>query len=260
MVGIAILLLAFAQAPAQQPRVMTTSVRDVTVYPAEALVTRVGKTTVERGVTRVELRLLPAALRDESLRLKCSQGANVVGVDVTQAVASEAPSAAVEELRAQRNKKQREREANLDKIEILKNQRAYLESLRAEAPKALGQGSLSGAADSGKWKEALEFLTSSFATNVAAMRNLTEIDAQLAAEIGAIDRRLELLQQERLVATKTIAVDLLADADATIDLDVSYLLAGAGWRPSYDLRAAENLKSAQLLMNAVVTQRTGEDW
>jgi uncharacterized protein (TIGR02231 family) len=52
----------------------------------------------------------------------------------------------------------------------------------------------------------------------------------------------------------------LANAPGEAELEISYLVGNAGWRPTYDLRAASDLKSADLLLSAVVAQRTGEDW
>jgi uncharacterized protein (TIGR02231 family) len=247
------------QGPAPAPAISTT-IRDVTVYPTQALVTRVGNVAVQRGVNRVELRGLPAGLRDDSVRVKASGGSNVVGVDVLPLAAPEAPSAAVEDLRKQRQQKQREREALADQAEILKSQRAYLDSIRAEAPKIFGQASLNGAVDPSKWKDAVEFLTQALTHNVDASRKLATDDVKVAAELAALDQRLQQLQSGTLVPTKTIALDLLANDAATAEVELSYLVGNAGWRPSYDLRATETLKSAALLLFAVVTQRTGEDW
>lgn len=257
------LLLLLLPTPTIQdaaPLEVATTIRDVTVYPAEALVTRAGNASVQRGVTRIEVRALPAALRDDTIRVKAGTGANVVGVDVIAVPAPTSPSPAVEALRQKRLGLERERQRAADQLEILKGQRAYLDSIRAEAPKIFGQGSLGSAVEPAKWKDAVEFLTASFSANVEGTRKLQERDAQLQAELVALDEQLGKLQAGRLVPTKTLAIDLLADAVGAAPFELSYLIGNASWGATYDVRVAQDLKSAQLLLVAVATQRTGEDW
>jgi len=257
----AALPLAAALAPSADdpPRVLESRVREVTVYPAEALVSRAGKVAVARGVTRVEARGLPAGLRDESIRVKTGAGATVVGVDVLQAEARNAPSAAVEELRAARQAKEREVKQAKQRVAVLVSLDKYLDAIRAEAPKVQGQGLLAGG-DPSKWDEGFQYLSRTLAKNGQEWLDADARAAALQQELDALDRRLSELQAEPLVATKTVALDLLADANGAADVEISYLVAGASWHPTYDLRATANVSEASLLAYGVVTQATGEDW
>jgi uncharacterized protein (TIGR02231 family) len=245
--------------PPQAAPPLATSIRDVTVYPAEALVTRAGKVAVQRGVTHVEVPGLPAGLRDESVGVRASAGVSVVGVDVLAATNPSSPSKAVEELRAARHAKQRETNENEDRIAVQTSLRAYLDSLRAEAPKVFGQGALA-APDPSKWEDGLKFLAKAMESSAQELRKMQDRKVQLEAELKALDQRLEQLQAGTLVPTKTIALDLVADGASEAEVEVSYLVGSVGWSPAYDLRSASDLKSAKLLVNGVITQRTGEDW
>lgn len=57
-----------------------------------------------------------------------------------------------------------------------------------------------------------------------------------------------------------IIVTVSADAIATGSININYMLQGAGWSPSYDLRAKGASGTMQLTYKAQVFQNTGIDW
>lgn len=254
------LLLTLAPGLQDELPILPTQVREVTVYGGEALVTRAGRAKLTRGVTRLELRGLPAVLRDDSVKVKTSADAAVVGVDVLPSTGGAAPSKAVEELRAARAAKQRERDELNDRIGVMKEVREYLESIRAEAPKVFGQSVLPGSMDPAKWDSGAAFLSKAMGENAVETRKLTDRIAVVSAELADLDARLEQLQAGLTVPTKIVALDVLADAATETDVEVAYLVGSAGWHPAYDLRTTPAVDSATVSMFGVVTQRTGEDW
>ncbi|MFN0205857.1 MAG: mucoidy inhibitor MuiA family protein [Planctomycetota bacterium] len=240
---------------------IVTIVRDVTVYPSEALVTRTGRAAVVRGQNRFEVNDLPVGVRDDSVRVRTSGGPTVVGVDIVASSRAVAASSSVEELRKQRQMKQRARDENADLLKAQDSLRQYIDSLRAEAPKAAGQSIINNSGGGiGIFTEAYAFIGSKLPAVLKEIRNLTDNDAALAAEIADLDRRLEQLQSGRVVPTKTVSLDVTAQKDGETEIEVSYLIGNAGWSAAYDLRAADNLKKVGLAMYGHVVQRTGEDW
>jgi uncharacterized protein (TIGR02231 family) len=57
-----------------------------------------------------------------------------------------------------------------------------------------------------------------------------------------------------------VLVTVSAEAAATGTVEVSYMVSGAGWTPSYDLRSVSATAPIQLTYKAGVFQNTGEDW
>ena len=85
----------------------------VTVYPAQARVTRRARSPVPAGVTDIVVPSLPLTLIDDSVRVSGrSTGARIVGVDVARRFHAEAPDARVAELDA-RLRELRARDATL---------------------------------------------------------------------------------------------------------------------------------------------------
>ncbi len=245
--------------PADAPAVMATTIREVTVYPSEALVRRAGTVALTRGVTSVEIRDLPEVLRDDSVQVKTQGAGTVVGVDVRRVTSTAAVSPAVQALR--------DRKRGLDEQiadcraaqDGLRTSRQFLDSLRAEAPKTSTTAS-AAPPDPAKWDEVLVYLEGAYAANSEAQRAETAKLEDLTARLREVEAQLQQLQRDLLVPTKRVVLDLLANGAGETSVEIAYLVGGASWAPAYDLRAAANLRQATLLTNAVVAQRTGEDW
>src|SRR6202041_3471156 len=85
----------------------------------------------------------------------------------------------------------------------------------------------------------------------AAQQELEAAQARLsAAELGTA--------KPKKVAFVEVAVDVEARAATEAEIDLTYHVSGASWRPLYDLMLdGERLNVSYL---AEITQQTGEDW
>ncbi len=251
------LLQAAEAPPAAAP--LATTIREVTVYPREALVKRTGTVTVARGVTSIVIAGLPDGLRDESVQVKTEGAATVVGVDVRRDSATTSLSPAVQALRDRKRGLETEVAVRRGNLEDLQSARQFVDSVRTEAPKFFAPGAFS-APEPSRWSAVLAFLQRAYARSAerqrAEMRQMEELDARLRE----VDAQLQRLQGDLLVPTKRVVLDLLANAAGETAVEVAYLVGGATWAPAYDLRASASLRDATLQGFAVVQQRTGEDW
>lgn len=57
-----------------------------------------------------------------------------------------------------------------------------------------------------------------------------------------------------------VVISVSADEATTGVLEINYMVAGAGWTPSYDLRSSTAMAPMQLTYKANVFQSTGEEW
>ncbi len=85
--------------------------------------------------------------------------------------------------------------------------------------------------------------------------------------IGKLNQRIakmqsQLREQTDLYARNTseVIVSVSTQAATSIDLDLQYIVANAGWNAVYDLRAISTKAPIQLSYKANVFQRTGEEW
>jgi uncharacterized protein (TIGR02231 family) len=92
-----------------------------------------------------------------------------------------------------------------------------------------------------------------------ASRALTDEHDRLERELAAATRRLES-QGGADPFDRAAVVSLAVPVDAEVELEVGYLVSGAGWEPAYAVRADGAPGNAELEYDALVTQGTGEDW
>lgn len=85
--------------------------------------------------------------------------------------------------------------------------------------------------------------------------------------IAKAQERVAILQQainEKTASysrnTSEIVVSVSADAPATVELTINYVVSAAGWYPFYDLRAIDTQSPVRLHYKANVYQETGEEW
>jgi uncharacterized protein (TIGR02231 family) len=60
--------------------------------------------------------------------------------------------------------------------------------------------------------------------------------------------------------TSEIVVSVSAEAASSVEMEINYVVANAGWNPVYDLRAISTKSPIQLNYKANVYQNTGEEW
>lgn len=207
---------------------------------------------VAAGSHHVEVGGLPTNFATESLRLQSDSGVRVGQLAFKDQSTTASPSA---------------REAELEKqIESLNDQKAALD---VEAQSAgtvkdlLGRLSLSGEKGS-----VLTINAQTFAGVLAEVRKASSDALNTIRKVGvqkrALDKQIDALNRdlERLRSgrrdTRVVAFDVAAERDGVVR--ISYPASGAGWHPAY--RALLDSESGRIVLErqAVIFQRTGEDW
>ncbi|MCC6950235.1 MAG: mucoidy inhibitor MuiA family protein [Phycisphaerales bacterium] len=238
----------------------------VTVYRGQAVVTRAVELprvlpAAAGAVQEIVVTDLPAHLRPESLHAETTPGVQIRSVTyrtrpVVQDTREEvrAIDARIEELQGKLG-------VNARKVALLGEDRAYLASLQGFiAPTAaveMTRGVLNA--------ETIEKLSGYLIKQRAA---LTETELTLASEAKKLNADLEQAQRERQLTTagssRTVheAVVLLTQIpDAPGTLRLRYLVDGATWDPSYNVRStSDKPDSVTIEYYASISQMSGEDW
>ncbi len=85
-------------------------------------------------------------------------------------------------------------------------------------------------------------------------------EKKLTETITRITNQIYVVQQGRSKSTSEIVVTVSAKAATMGKIDVSYLVYGAGWTPSYDIRAKDSNSPIALAYKGNVYQSSGFDW
>ncbi|TCC24451.1 mucoidy inhibitor MuiA family protein [Kribbella sindirgiensis] len=229
----------------------------VTVYPDRARVTRRGRITVPGGDQVVYVEPLPLLLEEDSVRVSGRGPATVLGVDVATRYHAQTPDDAVAELRRAQRAAQDEIAALTDANDV----QVQLETFLAQLAKRAG-GSFARTLASGDPGAELGGFTESLAGRLSAVRatrrELTVQRREVEERLAAVGRRLAALKEKKGPDRHAAAVSLALESEAEVEIELSYVVPGASWTSTYDVR----LKGDRLTLSwyGLITQYTGEDW
>lgn len=160
------------------------------------------------------------------------------------------------ELRRRERSLREELTVRADHVARLQTKRDLLAQTRADLLRAVAEAAGAGIDDAQRWKRELEELSAMQAAQAEALR-VAERALALAHEAKAdADRALMVTEQPEQNLECTLVLTISGTGAAK--LKVSYLVPCALWRPAY--RASLLGDKVLVESEAVVWQRTGEDW
>lgn len=231
----------------------------VTVYPDRARVTRRGGLRLAAGEHRVRVAPLPVGLRRDSIRVGGRGAATVLGVDVTTRHRPRSTDAQVVDLE-QRRRELADELAEIEDADGIEEQRGeFLARLAERAGGTYARALAAGDATPADVTAFADSVAAQLADSRNRRRGLARRRTRLAEEVAAVERDLDAApgkrEPDQLAAEVTVAVE---SDDAEVELELTYLVDGARWQPSYDLRLVDDTMTVTWF--GLVSQSTGEDW
>ncbi len=233
----------------------------MTVFRDGARVQRRGMVSVEPGLRPVVIGNLPPSLDPASVRVAArGRDLALLNVEVHRRYRTDP-------LREETARLRSEVERCRDAVQALDDEDTaeqaglnFLGHLSEAAATALARAVGFGRSDHDDLTRMVGHLS---ADTAAALSRRREISARRRAahrELEAAEQRLEAEEERvgRPVAFADVSATLEASAVTRAEVELSYHVSGASWRPLYDLALdGERLAVSYL---AEVTQQTGEDW
>jgi uncharacterized protein (TIGR02231 family) len=233
----------------------------VTVFRDGARVQRSGTVNVEPGLRPVVVGGLPASVDPASVRVTArGSGLALLDVEVHRRYRTDPLREDTARLRSD-VERCRDLVQELDDEDTAEQARlSFLGYLSEAAATALARAVSFGRGDHDDLAQMAGHLS---ADTSGALGRRREIGARRRAavrELEAAERRLEDAERhaDTPVAVTEVSTTLEASAPTAAEVDVSYHVPGASWRPLYDLTLdGERLAVSYL---AEVRQQSGEDW
>jgi hypothetical protein len=242
--------------------VLTGTIDAVTVYRGQAQVARLIEVPGGAGLREVVVTNLPEAIVPGSLYAESAEGGGVEIRSVSYRVrpigedSRESVRAAEKAVRDARDAL----DAAKSQEDYQKWQRAYLDKLENFVAPSAQAELKSGVLNA----ETLSKLTELVTTK---RKSQTEEWQKLSLEVRTLTEALQLRERELAVLTASTsrtareAVVFVNATKAGASLRLSYLVNGANWSPSYNLRIADaKAEKATLEYQGSVQQMSGEDW
>jgi len=233
----------------------------VTVFGDGARVQRAGTASLEPGPRTVVIGGLPASVDPASVRVAArGPGLALLNVEVHHRYRTDPLREETARLRSDVDRCRDAVQALEDEDAAEQARLDFAGQLSSAAAVALARALSFGRASHDDLARMAGYLSGDTASALGRRR---EISARLRAarqELEAAEQRLETAENRvgATVAFTEVTAALEASAVTRAEVELSYHVSGASWRPLYDL--ALDGKRLAVSYLAEVTQRTGEDW
>lgn len=234
---------------------------EVVVYPDSALVTRTARLEVPVGESRVFFSDIIPSIDENTLKVSAagSAQAKILGAQVKEEFLSEKPAERTRNLEKEIEALELEKRKLVDRHNIVMQEREFLSSLRFFSGEQLSKDLVTKVPSAKDVSELLNFVDGRTKENYAASLDTESGIKELDRKIAALRRELSSIAASQQ-SKRTVVVELEVLKAGSLEVGVSYLAAGASWRPVYDARADFGKSEAELICYGIVRQATGEDW
>ncbi|MET7680596.1 DUF4139 domain-containing protein [Streptomyces sp. NPDC005423] len=254
------------QDPAAEPLPVTA----VTCMEDRAQVERRARVTLRAGTRRLRLGPVTPLAVDRSLRVDITAagtggatGARVIDARVVRRYTPAPPGGTgvdVSRLRRAVDALEHEvRDARLLRRR-LESRLAVVAQAKTDLYRDISESAGAGDADPDRWADRLERVGSVADASRRELRALNRRHRDLEAELASAQRALVDTEREPQELTAVFEVVVEAEQAGPALLHVTHLVPCALWRPAYRATLAADGRSVRLESDAVVWQRTGEDW
>jgi uncharacterized protein (TIGR02231 family) len=241
--------------------VLDAPITAVTVFRDGARVQRSGTVSMAQGRQVVVIGGLPDSVDPASVRVAArGPGLTLLNVEVHHGYRTDPLREETARLRAEAERCQDAVRALDDEDAAVRAQLDFLGHLSGAAATALARAVGFGRASHDDLAQMAGHLSADTADALGRRRDIAARGRTARLELEAAERRLEEAEQlsGQPAAYTEVSAILEAGAEAQAEVELSYHVPGASWRPLYDLTLdGEELAVSYL---AEVIQQTGEDW
>jgi uncharacterized protein (TIGR02231 family) len=258
-----------AAAKAADVQVQTASdagtITAVTLYPGRAAVTRTVTRALTQGVWTVRVPNLPSAVQPGSLQAKVTgeggaSAPKLLGVEYAQAEGTAFAGSPEGIALAQQIEKLQLDLAHLAQDRtLLDSQDKLVDAVGVRATAAPTPDGATQPLDMDRVAKQLEWVRTEKARILGVAREMNDRKEQLERELSAAKQQLAARGGESRTERAAL-VNVAVPAGTNARIELTYLVDQAGWQPAYSIRAAGDRSGTTIEYDALIVQRTGEDW
>lgn len=242
-----------------EERLLKTKIESVVLYQGRAAITRVATTTLTAGLWKLRFEDLPASIQPETLEAKCGSG-RILSVDFSERAAPEAastPDATV--LDAEIRKINQEIATTTDTLTGAQSELKVVESVGVRAATDATKDGGTTKLDLASLDGQLTWMATQRTRIGGLIRVATERAEMLRKDLVSGQNRRNALGG-RAKTTQSAEVLLAMTTEGEVPVRLSYLVTDARWEPVYSIRASPDRNAVGLEFDALVIQKSGEDW
>lgn len=255
------LLAAGPALAAEMP--VQSSVSTVTVYPGTARVTRQAKVTLPPGSHSLVFDNIVPHFDEQSLSVTGEGTASVkilgayIKVEEQAQVSDEKVQGLLNQIQGVNDKLAAAQQA----LKVLSQEREFIQSVKFQSGQQIPEDLITKMPSVEELNGLYQFIGDSLRQLAAREQEAQTTIRSYQEELNKLQRELSALQggyapkSERLVV-----VDVECSKAGSLEVDLSYVVHGATWRPIYDARVNPDTGKIELTTYGAVRQSTGEIW
>jgi len=236
-----------------------TKIYSVTIYKDRALVNRASSIKLDKGEHKITIENLPLSINENTLQVSSSEGLILYDVKIKKVFLKEIPDEKKKELVKESELIVNQIAEITDKITNTNKEKDFLQNLANKTADSSKKSMLSFI-EVDKLGGMLDFYRERLNILDTEIRNLNKEHFKLEESLKKIKLQLTNFNQNQLKTKNQVELKVLITKNTEINLGISYIVFGASWKPSYDLRANTDTKKTSISYDAVIKQNTGEKW
>lgn len=248
------LLLLGLRLTAQEPVDITSKITQATVFLQNAQLTREAQVQIDKGDNVLRFRGLESGIDPQSIQAAAPEIVLINSVKHEVNYQNDLPSSP-----EYRRLEDSIRLTN-DAITRASSANGVLEAEKT----LLNQNLAIGSKEKGLTTENLQKMADFYRNRMTYIQEeqfkISVTQRELGKTLQRLNNQLATRQGEGNQPSNDIVVHLKSDYARTVTVLVRYLVSGASWQPSYDLRATDLTQPVRLDYRAEVFQTTGNDW
>jgi len=255
-----VLALCFVRLCAQTLSTDTAKISEVTVYSDRAEVVKHLEGNLEAGEHVLSFENLPGSADLSTVRVQGKGEFALIDIRAEAVQTTNTADARLKELEDKKEELAKQlKELNMSDARI-NNRKAALEKILTRLTTTTATATAPAEMDTTKWSSYLQFHNDALEKCDKEISANAQTTVVVQKEINRIVREIENMNVKRVKYRNVAKVKIDVKKSGLIQLDLSYIVTGPSWRPTYDVRANTVQGNLELTYNAEIRQSTGEDW
>ena len=255
-----VLALCFVRLCAQTLSPDTAKISEVTVYSDRAEVVKHLEGNLEAGEHVLSFENLPRSANLSTVRVQGKGDFALIDIRAEAIQTTDTADTRLKELEDKKEELSKKLEELNTSDARINNRKAALEKILTRLTTTTATATAPAEMDTTKWSSYLQFHSEALEKCDKEIFANAQTTLGVQKEINRIDREIENMDVRRVKYRNVAKVKIDVKKSGPIQLDLSYIVTGPSWRPSYDVRANTVQGNLELTYNAEIRQSTGEDW
>jgi len=235
-------------------KTIDSKIEKVTVFLNGSQVSRVGKVILPAGKSEIIFKEISPSIDQQSIQVKAEGKVTVLSVvHQLNFLQNQQSRLDVEKLQTQA-------EIIIEKINIENSLKEVYEQEELILSKNQDIRSVNTVLKTIELKETVDFHRSRLTDLKMKKIELEKNKKKYTYELIKIRKQLNALNAKKEISTGEVLITVITKEPVISNLTLSYLVANAGWYPTYDLRVKDVNQPISLTYKANVYQSSGEDW